>query len=143
PRGQDVQVVFTAHSLPERIRASGDPYPDELAASATAVAQRLGLAGWLFAYQSAGATPEPWLGPDVREVMRGVARRGRTAILVVPIGFVCDHVEILYDIDVECRALAKRLGVQLERTESLNDDPGLAAAVAEVVRGAAAARGWQ
>jgi ferrochelatase len=113
-----VQVVFTAHSLPERIREIGDPYPEELAASAAAVAQLLHLEKWLFAYQSAGATPEPWLGPDVRDVMRDLARRGSKAILLVPIGFVCDHVEILYDIDIECQALARRLGVQLERTAS-------------------------
>jgi ferrochelatase len=142
PRPEDVQVIFTAHSLPERIRESGDPYPEELSASATAVAQRLGLEGWHFAYQSAGATADPWLGPDVDDVMRDLARTGARAILIVPIGFVCDHVEILYDIDVESQALAKRLGVQLERTESLNDDPGLAAAVADVVRDAAATRGW-
>jgi ferrochelatase len=142
PNAPDVQVVFTAHSLPERIREIGDPYPEELAASAAAVAQLLHLEKWLFAYQSAGATPEPWLGPDVREVMRDLARRGSKAILLVPIGFVCDHVEILYDIDIECQALARRLGVQLERTESLNDDPGLAAAVAEVVRATASAKGW-
>ena len=142
PRPQDVQVVFTAHSLPERIRESGDPYPEELSASATAVAQRLGLDGWRFAYQSAGATPEPWLGPDVRDLMRDVATHGKNALLVVPIGFVCDHVEILYDIDVECQALAQRLGMRLERTDSLNDDPGLVTAVAEVIRAAAAARGW-
>jgi len=142
PSAPDVQVVFTAHSLPERIREIGDPYPEELAASAAAVAQLLHLEKWLFAYQSAGATPEPWLGPDVREVMRDLARRGSNAILLVPIGFVCDHVEILYDIDIECQALARRLGVQLERTESLNDDPGLAAAVAEVVRATASAKGW-
>jgi len=142
PRPEDVQVIFTAHSLPERIRESGDPYPEELSASATAVAQRLGLEDWHFAYQSAGATADPWLGPDVDDVMRDLARKGARAILIVPIGFVCDHVEILYDIDVESQALAKRLGVQLERTESLNDDPGLAAAVADVVRDAAATRSW-
>jgi ferrochelatase len=142
PTALDVQVVFTAHSLPERIREIGDPYPEELAASAAAVAQLLRLEEWLFAYQSAGATPEPWLGPDVREVMRDLARRGKHAILLVPIGFVSDHVEILYDIDIECQGLAKRLGVRLERTESLNDDPGLAAAVAEVVRAAASGKGW-
>jgi len=142
PRPEDVQVIFTAHSLPERIRESGDPYPEELSASATAVAQRLGLEDWHFAYQSAGATADPWLGPDVDDVMRDLARKGARAILIVPIGFVCDHVEILYDIDVESQALAKRLGVQLERTESLNDDHGLAAAVADVVRDAAATRGW-
>jgi ferrochelatase len=142
PRPRDVQVVFTAHSLPQRIRETGDPYSDELTASARAVAQRLRLAEWLLAYQSAGATPEPWLGPDVGDVMTDLAKRGTHAILLVPIGFVCDHVEILYDLDVEAQALARRLGVQLERTASLNDDAGLVAAVAEVVRTAAAERGW-
>lgn len=142
PRPRDVQVVFTAHSLPERILEDGDPYPEELKASAAAVAERLRLSDWLFAYQSAGATGDKWLGPDVNEVMTDLARRGKNAILLVPIGFVCDHVEILYDIDVESQALARRLGVRLERTASLNDDPGLVTAVADVVRHAAADRGW-
>ena len=138
-----VQVVFTAHSLPERILASADPYPDELHASAVEVAARARLGGWRLAYQSAGATPEPWLGPDVATVMTELAKAGHNAVLLVPIGFVCDHVEVLYDIDVEFQALAKRLGVQLERTSSLNDDPGLVAAVADAVRDAASARGWE
>jgi ferrochelatase len=142
PRPRDVQIVFTAHSLPERIRETGDPYPEELSASAAAVAQRLRVADWRFAYQSAGATGDKWLGPDVNEVMTDLAHSGRNAILLVPIGFVCDHVEILYDIDVECQALAQRLGVQLERTASLNDDPGLVTAVADVVRRAATERAW-
>ena len=141
-RPSAVQVVFTAHSLPEKILASADPYPAELTASATAVAARARLKDWRLAYQSAGATAEPWLGPDVADVLRELAKAGHEAVLLVPIGFVCDHVEILYDIDVECQALAKRLGVQLERTASLNADPGLAAAVANVVRKAAAERGW-
>jgi len=141
-RPRDVQVIFTAHSLPQRILAAGDPYPEELLASAKQVAQRLRLKDWRFAYQSAGATSEPWLGPDAEEIMTELAKSGHNAILLVPIGFVCDHVEILYDIDVEYQALAQRLGVQLERTKSLNDDPGLVAAVAEVVRSAAAERGW-
>ena len=141
-RPRDVQVIFTAHSLPQRILAAGDPYPDELLASAKQVAQRLRLKDWRFAYQSAGATSEPWLGPDAEEIMTELAKSGHNAILLVPIGFVCDHVEILYDIDVEYQALAQRLGVQLERTKSLNDDPGLVAAVTEVVRSAAAERGW-
>jgi protoporphyrin/coproporphyrin ferrochelatase len=141
-RASRVQVVFTAHSLPEKILASADPYPDELKASATEVARRAGLTGWRMAYQSAGATSEPWLGPDVEDVITEVARAGHEAVLLVPIGFVCDHVEILYDIDVECQGLAKRLGIQLERTASLNDDPGLVAAVADVVRTAAAERAW-
>jgi ferrochelatase len=137
-----VQVIFTAHSLPERILAAGDPYPDELRASAAAVAARHGLKDWRLAYQSAGATADPWLGPDAGDVITELASQGRKAFLIVPIGFVCDHVEILYDIDIEYRALAERLGVQLERTASLNDDPGLVAAVAGVVRTAARERGW-
>jgi ferrochelatase len=143
PRPSKVQVVFTAHSLPERILASADPYPDELKASAVEVAKRARVNEWRFAYQSAGATAEPWLGPDVEEVLPELAKAGHDAVLLVPIGFVCDHVEILYDIDVEYQALARRLGIQLERTASLNDDPGLVAAVADAVRSAAAERGWE
>jgi ferrochelatase len=143
PEPSGVQVIFTAHSLPQRILAAGDPYPDELQASAAEVARRLGLAGWRFAFQSAGATSEPWLGPDAEEVVKELAAEGRNAFLLVPIGFVSDHVEILFDIDVEYQALAAKLGVQLERIASLNDDAGLVSAVAGVVRRAAAERGWQ
>ena len=143
PAPSAVQVIFTAHSLPRRILDSGDPYPDELRASAAAVAQRRGLADWHVAYQSAGATPEPWLGPDAGELISDLAARGHNAFLLVPIGFVCDHVEILYDIDVKYRALADELGVQLERTASLNDDPDVAAALADVARTAARQRGWR
>jgi ferrochelatase len=142
PDASRVQVIFTAHSLPEKIVASADPYPDELKSSAEAVARRARLGNWRMAYQSAGRTPEPWLGPDAEEVITELARDGHTSVLLVPIGFVCDHVEILYDIDVEYQALAKRLGIQLERTASLNDDPGLVAAVADVVRKTVAQRGW-
>jgi ferrochelatase len=145
PKPSAVQVIFTAHSLPERILKAGDPYPEELKASAAKVAERMHppLKGWRFAYQSAGATPDPWLGPDAEEVITELARAGHEAVLLVPIGFVCDHVEILYDIDVEYQGLAKRLGIQLERTASLNDDPGLVTAVADEVRAAAAQRGWR
>jgi ferrochelatase len=143
PSPSEVQVIFTAHSLPQRIVAAGDPYPDELRASAAAVAARRGLKDWRFAYQSAGATADPWLGPDAGDVISELAAAGRNAFLLVPIGFVCDHVEILYDIDVAYRTLAERLGVQLERTASLNDHAGLVAAVAEVVRTAARSRGWR
>lgn len=141
-RPSTVQVIFTAHSLPEKILVSADPYQDELNASAKEVAARAGISGWHFAFQSAGATSEPWLGPDVEDVMTELAKDGHESVLLVPIGFVCDHVEVLYDIDVECQALAKRLGIQLERTPSLNDDPGLVAAVAAVVLAAARARSW-
>jgi ferrochelatase len=142
PRPANVPVIFTAHSLPEFILASADPYPDELKKSAEEVARRAGLGDWRFAYQSAGATADPWLGPDAADVITELARAGNEGVLLVPIGFVCDHVEILYDIDVEYQALAQRLGIQLERTASLNDDPGLVAAVADSVRTAAKDRGW-
>jgi len=142
PKPAEVQVIFTAHSLPEKILASADPYPDELNASAAEAAQRARLPSWRLAYQSAGATNEPWLGPDAEDVITELARAGHKGVLLVPIGFVCDHVEVLYDIDVEYQGVAKRLGIQLERTASLNDDPGLVAAVADVVSAAAAQRGW-
>lgn len=137
-----VQVLFTAHSLPERILAAGDQYAVELRASAAAVAQRAGLATWQFAFQSAGATAEPWLGPEAGAVMTELAGRGHEAFLIVPIGFVCDHVEILYDVDIVYRSLAQRLGVHLERTTSLNDDPTLVGVLAELAHNAAAGRGW-
>ncbi len=137
-----VHVIFTAHSLPERLLAPGDAYTAELQASAAAVAGRLGLAHWHVAYQSAGASAEPWLGPEAGEVMLELAAQGHRDVLIVPIGFVCDHVEILYDVDVEYRELAGRLGVHFERTRSLNDDPMLIRCLAELVRAEAAARGW-
>jgi len=142
PAPQAVQVLFTAHSLPERILAMADPYPEELKASAAAVAKLAGLSEWRVAYQSAGATPEPWLGPEAGALLTELAARGHRAFLIVPFGFVCDHVEILYDVDVTYRALAARLGVQLERTASLNDDPLLVEALSGLARKAAAERGW-
>lgn len=144
PSPRRVPVIFTAHSLPERILAAGDPYPGEVQESAAAVAGRLALASCHVAYQSAGAArrSEPWLGPDAGDVLRRLAAEGYGDVLMVPIGFVCDHVEILYDIDVEYRDLAGRLGVRLERTASLNDDPLLIRCLADVARSAAAARGW-
>ena len=143
PKPERVQVLFTAHSLPERILKNGDPYPDELRASSAAVAQRLGLSTWHFAFQSAGATPEPWLGPEAGSVVRQLAGQGHDSVLIVPIGFVCDHVEILYDVDVEYQSVARELGIRLERTTSLNDDPGLVAALDDLTRRAAAERGWR
>jgi len=142
PTPAAVQVLFTAHSLPQRILASGDPYPDQLRASAQAVAQRAGLRTWHCAYQSAGATAEPWLGPEAGALMTELAGQGHQAFLLVPIGFVSDHVEVLYDVDVVYRTLAERLGVRFERTPSLNDDPLLVAALAEIAHDTAAARAW-
>ena len=136
-----VQVLFTAHSLPERILAAGDPYADELQASAAAVARLAGVDAWRFAYQSAGATPEPWLGPEAGAVMTALAAT-RKDFLIVPIGFVSDHVEVLYDVDIAYRGLAERLGVRLERTDSLNDNARLVAALADLARRTAAERAW-
>jgi len=131
-----VFVLFTAHSLPERILEWDDPYPRELMATAAGVAHLVGLPEdrWGFAYQSAGRTPEPWLGPDILDKLRELTAQGEWAILVCPVGFIADHLEILYDIDIEARQLAAELGIHLERIEMLNDAPSLANAIAAVVR---------
>jgi ferrochelatase len=129
-----VQVLFTAHSLPELIVERGDPYPEQLLATARGVAERLGgLEGWRFCYQSAGASGIPWLGPAIEEVIPGLAAAGHRDALVVPVGFVADHVEILYDLDIEARGIAAEHGVRLERTESLNTTPDFIQALEEVV----------
>jgi ferrochelatase len=137
PRGS--HVVFTAHSLPARILATDDPYPAQVAETADAVARRLGLAaeGWSVAWQSAPPSPEPWLGPDVRDVIRQVARAGTPGVCVCPCGFVTDHLETLYDLDVDAAAVARECGVAFARTAALDDDPRLVAALADVVRRAA------
>ncbi len=125
-------VIFTAHSLP--VRAAGT-YPEQLEASGAAIAGPAGLGGdWRVAWQSAGRTPEPWLGPDVLQVLRGLRAEGRDAALVCPVGFVADHLEVLYDLDVEARLVAEASGLAFARTASLNDDPGLLAVLARVVR---------
>jgi ferrochelatase len=126
--------VFTAHSLPERILAMGDPYRDQLLETSTLIAARAGLDDWSFAFQSASATGEPWLGPDILEELDDLRARGIRKVLVAPVGFVSDHLEILWDIDVEARERAADLGLELERIESLNDDPAFIHAVAELVR---------
>ena len=106
------RVIFTAHSLPARIRQSGDTYPEQLAESARLVAEAAGLGEWLVAWQSAGRTTDPWLGPDVRDEVRRLAGDGGTdAVVVCPIGFVADHLEVLYDLDVEVAAIAAACGI--------------------------------
>lgn len=131
-------VLFSAHSLPERVRAMGDSYPDQLAESARLVAEEAKVARWSVAWQSAGRTPEPWLGPDVRdEVRRLAAEGGADGVVSCPIGFVADHLEVLYDIDIELAAVAQERGVALVRTASLNDDPRFMAVLADVVTDAA------
>ncbi len=133
-RGEIGHVVFTAHSLPARILEDGDPYQDQLLETARLVAERAGLEEWSFAYQSASATGEPWLGPDLLEELDTLAAAGVTRVLVCPIGFVSDHLEILWDIDVEARERAAELGLELERIESLNDDPAFIRGLAELSR---------
>jgi ferrochelatase len=128
------RVVFTAHSLPERIRESGDTYPEQLAESARLVAVAAGLDQWEVGWQSAGRTPEPWLDPDVRDVVRRLAADGGTdAVVVCPIGFVADHLEVLYDLDVDLAGIAAAGGLAYARTASLNDDPRFVRVLADVV----------
>ena len=134
----DVHVLFTAHSLPARVVESGDPYREEILTSVELVAKELGLTNYRFAFQSQGASGDAWLGPTVEETLEELAKDSTKELLFVPIGFVCDHVEVLFDVDIEHREQAEELGIRLERTEMLNDDPGLAKAVARAVRAAVA-----
>ena len=127
-------VVFTAHSLPTRILEWNDPYPDQLTHSAEAVAARLGLERFTIGWQSAGRTPDPWLGPGLEEVIEKAVADGRTAVVVCPCGFVADHLEILYDVDIEAQEVANRTGTRLVRTESMNADPEFIRVLASVVR---------
>lgn len=130
----DERVIFTAHSLPQRIVDAGDPYPDEVAATARGVAARAGITAYDRAYQSAGRTPEPWLGPSLDELINNRSMATRKC-LVVPIGFVCDHTEILFDIDVQAVAAAGRFATTLRRTASLNTSPTFIAMLETLVRG--------
>ena len=133
-RGTDAHVVFTAHSLPARILDMGDPYRDQLLETSQLIAERAGLESWSFAFQSASATGEPWLGPDILEELDGLRARGVERVVVCPIGFVSDHLEILWDIDVEARERAAELGLELDRIDSLNDDPAFVRGLAELCR---------
>lgn len=130
---EQTQVLFTAHSLPVRILEFGDPYPDQLRETATAVAQRAGLRRWDIAWQSAGRTPDPWIGPDVLDKMQALAAEGRHGVVVCACGFTADHLEVLYDLDIEASARAAELGLAFARTASANDAPELARAVAGAV----------
>jgi protoporphyrin/coproporphyrin ferrochelatase len=132
--GTDAHVVFTAHSLPERILRDDDPYRDQLLETSRLVAERADLAAWSFAFQSASATGEPWLGPDILDELDRLHADGVGKVLVCPVGFVSDHLEILWDLDVEARKRASELGLELSRVESLNDDPAFIAALAQLVR---------
>lgn len=139
----DVHILYTAHSLPERILDDDDPYVEQLKASVAGVAARIGDRHHHFAFQSAGQSGGPWLGPDAADVIASLAESGTRHILVCPIGFVSDHLEVLYDVDIEYRRLAEDLGVELHRTPSLNDAPELVGALADLVTTVASTRGWR
>jgi protoporphyrin/coproporphyrin ferrochelatase len=137
-RGEDTHVVFTAHSLPASILDEGDPYPEELMATATAIAERLSLRNWSFAYQSESPTGVPWLGPDILDHLADLKQRGVDDVVVCPVGFVADHLEIRWDIDTEAVQRARELGMRLARIEMPNDDPAFVRSLAGIVRREAA-----
>lgn len=130
-----VRVVFTAHSLPESILALGDPYPQQLKETACLVAERVGLAPgrWDFSFQSAAQTGTPWLGPQIETLVPKLAHLGVKNLVIAPVGFIADHVEVLYDLDIGVQRIARAAGVRVERTPMLNDSPALVNALASVV----------
>jgi ferrochelatase len=130
----DELVVFTAHALPRRVIDSGDRYADEVAATAKAVSERAGVTRYRLAFQSAGRTPEPWIGPTVADVLDEESGKGIRKFLAVPIGFVCDHTEILFDIDIEAARTAREYSTTLRRTESLNASPAFISLLEDLVR---------
>jgi ferrochelatase len=136
-RVNGVRVIFTAHSLPQRIIDGGDRYPDEVRSTAVAVADRLGLRegrDWTIGWQSAGRTPEPWIGPDILDVIDALgADADIGGVIVSACGFVADHLEVLYDLDIEAALRAERAGLDFDRTACVNDDPGVMRALAERV----------
>jgi len=129
----DVPVIFTAHSLPAKILEWNDPYPTQLSETVSALIEQLGAQPHEFAYQSAAISSIPWLGPDAGEIIERLASEGKRHVLVCPIGFVCEHVEILYDIDIVYQDLAKSLDVHLERIEMLNTAPDMIDGLAQLV----------
>jgi ferrochelatase len=139
-----VHVIFSAHSLPERIIRAGDPYDAQVHETAERVAAAAGIAAgnWSWSYQSAGRSPEPWLGPTYPEHLAELASHGVRNVVAVPVGFVSDHVEILYDIDVDAQRVARSLGMHLERPPSLNDDPRFVQQLATVIADRAGEAGW-
>jgi ferrochelatase len=133
-RDTDAHVVFTAHSLPARIVDEGDPYKDQLLETARLVADTAGVDDWSFSFQSESPTGEPWLGPDILDHLEELSARGVDNVLVCPVGFVSDHLEIRWDIDNEAQDKARELGMRLERIEMPNDDPRFVRALGDIVR---------
>jgi protoporphyrin/coproporphyrin ferrochelatase len=132
-RRSTTEVIFSAHSLPEKILVSGDTYPDQLRESAERAAALAGVERWDVAWQSAGRTPDPWLGPDILQVLRDKRALGVTDVVSCPIGFVSDHLEVLFDIDIEAQGVAREIGLNLIRTASLNDDAAFMTLLGDVV----------
>ena len=132
-RGTNAHVVFTAHSLPARILAEGDPYRDQLLETAQLVASRAGVEDWSFSFQSESPTGEPWLGPDILDHLGELRAGGTDDVLVCPVGFVSDHLEIRWDIDTEAVEKARELGLRLERIEMPNADPSFIEVLASIV----------
>jgi protoporphyrin/coproporphyrin ferrochelatase len=137
-RGTDAHVVFTAHSLPARILESGDPYKDQLLETSQLVAERAGLRNWTFSFQSASQTGEPWLGPDILEHLEELHSKGVRNVLVCPIGFVADHLEIRWDLDNEAAQKARELGLAFGRIEMPNAEPAFVRVLGGLVRRALA-----
>ena len=137
-RGTDAHVVFTAHSLPARILDEGDPYRDQLLETARLVADEADVDEWSFSFQSESPTGEPWLGPDILDHLAALHERGVEHVLVCPVGFVSDHLEIRWDIDVEAQEKAAELGMRLERIEMPNADPAFVRTLADIVERARA-----
>jgi ferrochelatase len=133
-RGTDAHVVFTAHSLPARILEEGDPYQDQLLETSRLVAERAALAKWSFSFQSESETGEPWLGPDILDHLDELRAQGVEAVLVCPVGFVADHLEIRWDLDHEAAAKADELGLRFERIEMPNAEPAFVRVLAGMVR---------
>jgi protoporphyrin/coproporphyrin ferrochelatase len=133
-RGAGAHVVFTAHSLPERILAAGDPYPDQLLETSRLVAEAAQLGSWSFSFQSESPTGEPWLGPDILIHLESLQLQGVEHVLVCPVGFVSDHLEIRWDLEVEAQEKAAELGLRLERIEMPNSDPAFIRTLATILR---------
>ena len=132
-RGTDAHVVFTAHSLPARILEEGDPYKDQLLETSRLVAEAAGVRDWSFSFQSESPTGEPWLGPDILDHLAALHAEGVEHVLVCPVGFVSDHLESRWDIDVEAQEKADALGLRLERIDMPNDDAAFISALAAIV----------
>ncbi|TYP73899.1 ferrochelatase [Paenibacillus methanolicus] len=132
-RSRPLKVLFSAHSLPVRIRELGDPYEQQLLETSDAVAKKAGVQDWEFTWQSAGRTHEPWLGPDILDTMKELSEKGYKQVLSAPIGFVSDHLEVLYDLDIEAKALAEEIGVHFERIAMLNTDRFYMETLAETI----------